>query len=97
LVSAATALSLCGEQSNRRLERARQVVAAWYRRYDQVVAPPQRVSGSDLMRELGIEAGPKVGRALLAIQEAQVLGLVSDSEQALQYLRQEFNDGGSEQ
>ena len=97
LVSAATALSLCGEQSNRRLERARQVVAAWYRRYDQVVAPPQRVSGSDLMRELGIEAGPKVGRALLAIQEAQVLGLVSDSEQALQYLRQEFYDGGSEQ
>ena len=87
LLCGASASSSNDEQSNWCMERARQVVAAWYRRHTQVVAPPQTVTGADLVRELGITPGPRVGWTLRAIQEAQVLGVVSDSPQALRYAR----------
>jgi len=97
LLSGASARSANAGQSDCRIERSRQVVAAWYRRHAQVVAPAQMVSGADLMRELGIEPGPRVGWTLRAIQEAQVLGTVSDSQQALQYAREQLRGAESEE
>ena len=95
LLSGATAIPLGEVQDDWRIARSRRVLATWYRRYAQVVSPPQLVSGADLMRELGIEPGPRVGCTLRVIQEGQVLGLVNDAQQALQFARRKLCDAES--
>ena len=59
------------------------------------VSPPRLVTGDDLMRELGLPAGPAVGRALEAIREAQAQGEVSTRAEALALAR-EMTGGAAE-
>jgi tRNA nucleotidyltransferase/poly(A) polymerase len=53
----------------------------------EIAARPRLVSGSDLIRELGLAPGPAIGRALAAIEEAVADGEVSTREQALALAR----------
>ncbi|MBA2666323.1 MAG: CCA tRNA nucleotidyltransferase [Trueperaceae bacterium] len=52
-------------------------------------APPPEplLRGDDVMRLLGLRAGPTVGRALHAVEEARALGDVTDRAQAEAYVR----------
>jgi poly(A) polymerase len=52
-----------------------------------VVRPVRLIRGEDVMRELGIPAGPEVGRMLASVEEAQAAGEVSNRADALEYLR----------
>ena len=52
-----------------------------------VIAPPALIDGRVLMRELKLEAGPRVGELLEAIREAQAEGLVKTREDALAFAR----------
>jgi putative nucleotidyltransferase with HDIG domain len=54
---------------------------------ESVVRPERLIRGDDVMRELGIAAGPNVGRILAAVEEAQAAGEVSTREDALEYVR----------
>ncbi|MBI4499402.1 MAG: HD domain-containing protein [Chloroflexi bacterium] len=51
-----------------------------------VVAPPKLVTGHEIMTRFGIGPGPRVGRMLEAVREAQAVGDVTTQEQALIYL-----------
>ena len=52
------------------------------------------VRGEDVMRALGLLPGPLVGRALRRAREAQALGLVRTSDEALAWLQAD-RDGGT--
>jgi len=51
------------------------------------VQPPRLLSGTEVMRELKVKAGPVVGQALEALREAQAEGWVTTPEEALEFLR----------
>ena len=53
-----------------------------------VIALPPLVDGHTLMRELQMDAGPRVGELLEAIREAQVEGEIKTREDALAFARQ---------
>jgi poly(A) polymerase len=67
-------------------------------------APPSAplLRGDDVMRLLGISPGPRVGRALRAVEEAHALGDVADRDEAEAYLlrlaaAQGWGDGGGDE
>jgi tRNA nucleotidyltransferase/poly(A) polymerase len=64
----------------------------YFRTPDTVLAPPVLVDGRELMSELKMEAGPRVGELLEAIREAQAEGEVSTREDALAFVRKLVQD-----
>jgi tRNA nucleotidyltransferase/poly(A) polymerase len=64
------------------------LLRAWFGERREVIDPPSLLTGSEVMAELGIGPGPRVGEALEALREAQVQGLVATPEEARQYLRE---------
>lgn len=57
----------------------------YWERPEEVVSPPRLVDGNDVIRELGLQPGPRVGQVLDAIREAQAMGNVSTREEALEF------------
>lgn len=64
----------------------------YWERPDEVVAPPRLIDGNDVMRELNLKPGPRVGELLEAIREGQATGKVSTREQALEFGRKWLED-----
>lgn len=65
----------------------RALLEAWWEHAEQQVNPPPLVNGNDLMKALELQPGPHIGELIEAVREAQVSGLVENSEQALEYAR----------
>jgi len=59
----------------------------YFRARETVIVPPALIDGRVLMRELRLEAGPRVGELLEAIREAQAEGEVKTREDALEFAR----------
>jgi poly(A) polymerase len=78
----------------RRLEVTETLLSHWFERYDETVCPPPLIGGDDLMAELELESGPKVGHLLRALQEAQAAGEVRTRVEALALLRKISAGGG---
>ena len=55
----------------------------YFERPEEVISPPRLLDGNDLMRELSLKPGPRVGDLLEAIREGQATGKVSTREDAL--------------
>ena len=56
------------------------------------MAPQALVDGNDLMRELSLSPGKKIGELLEAVREAQAVGEVSTRDQALELARQRLEE-----
>jgi putative nucleotidyltransferase with HDIG domain len=67
------------------------LLTTYYREPHSVVAPPRLVSGRDLMEELGVAAGPGLGRLLEDIREAQAAGEIQTREEALGFARAQLS------
>jgi putative nucleotidyltransferase with HDIG domain len=69
-----------------------QVVSAllghYFEHYEETVAPPPLVTGSELMAAFDLTPGPEIGRLLRLIQEAQAAGEVTTHDEALNFARQ---------
>ncbi len=65
------------------LETLRALLEAYFEQLDQVVSPALLLSGDDLMAELRLQPGPKIGALLEALREAQAVGEVHDRAEAL--------------
>ncbi len=78
---------LPSEEWGRRVELANALLSAYFESQDRIVSPPSLVRGDELERELGLEAGPEIGRVLDIIEEAQAAGEVSDRAGALDFAR----------
>ena len=68
------------------------LLEAHFERSEERVRPPALVTGHDLMAEFGLEAGPRLGRLLEAVREAQAAGEISDRAAALDYVRRHLAD-----
>jgi poly(A) polymerase len=65
----------------------RELLEAWWKHQEEVIAPIPVVNGNDLIEELGISSGPIVGKLLEAVREAQVTGRVKNREDAIRLAR----------
>jgi putative nucleotidyltransferase with HDIG domain len=59
----------------------------YFEAYDEIIAPPPLLNGSELIAALELEPGPIVGRLLRLIEEAQAAGDISTREEALELAR----------
>ncbi len=64
----------------------------WFEKPAESIAPPVLVNGDDLMRELKLQPGKKIGEILEAIREAQAMGEISTRDQALEMARENLKD-----
>jgi tRNA nucleotidyltransferase/poly(A) polymerase len=74
------------------LEVVRMLLEAWYEKKEEQVTPPPLLDGNDLMRELSLSPGKKIGELLEAVREAQAVGEVSTKEQALELARRRLEE-----
>ena len=79
------------------LDVVRSLLSAWWENPHESVSPPVLINGKELMAELGITPGPVVGRLLEEIREAQAMGLVENSSQALELARSQFHHPENDQ
>lgn len=70
-----------------RVDMAQALLEAYFEARDRIIEPTPLINGQDLLEALGLEPGPKVGRLLEAIREAQAAGEVQTHEQALSLAR----------
>ena len=75
--------SLQEQRWSRRLEVVETLLTHYFDQYEETVAPPPLITGSDLITGLGLDAGPEIGRILEALREAQAAGEVTTREEAL--------------
>jgi tRNA nucleotidyltransferase/poly(A) polymerase len=76
----------------RTLETIRALFSAYWERPDQTITPPPLINGNDLMTAFHLSPGPKVGKLLEEIREAQVEGTVKDRADALEYAARRMNE-----
>jgi tRNA nucleotidyltransferase/poly(A) polymerase len=78
-----------GDKPDRALEFAVEMLALQRsEEYRRLAAPPTLVTGNDLIRDLGLPPGPRIGELLEAVREATATGRVSNREEALRFARQ---------
>jgi len=77
----------------RRVEFVASMLADYYERHQQVIAPPRLIGGHDLMDEFALEEGPRIGELLEAVREAQVEGEVKTKEEALALVEERLTRG----
>jgi tRNA nucleotidyltransferase/poly(A) polymerase len=70
--------------------------AYWSDRF-QELQHSQYLRGADLMKHLGIEAGPEIGRILEILREAQFMGEINSKEEAIAMARQVLEGTSNEQ
>ena len=78
-------LNLAGWQ-----EHARMVdyVLAQHFEQERLVIPPKLLNGHDIINIFGLNPGPKIGKLLEAVREAQASGEIASREEALAYIRE---------
>jgi len=72
------------------LEVVRVMLEAWFEKREQEVTPAPLVDGDDLISEFALKPGPKIGRLIEAIREAQAVGEISTREEALALARRDL-------
>jgi tRNA nucleotidyltransferase/poly(A) polymerase len=82
------------ERWMRRLEVAEVLLAHYFERHEETIAPPPVINGVDLMNELELAEGPLLGELLAAVREAQAAGEVGTREEALALVRSLLQEKG---
>ena len=73
------------------LNIARILLENYWEKPEATIAPPRLVDGNELMKELNLEPGRKVGQLLEAIREGQATGKISTREEAIHFAQDEKN------
>lgn len=69
------------------LDVCRLLLETWWEKREQALQPVRLVNGEDLMIELNLQPGKRIGELLEAIAEAQALGEITDRAGALGFAR----------
>jgi poly(A) polymerase len=78
-------LELAGYQEHARMV---EYVLTQHLEEERVTTPPKLISGHDLINTFGLSPGPKIGKLLEAVREAQASGEITTREEALAYIRE---------
>ena len=74
------------ERWQKALNTCQTLLECWFRKYNQIVAPPALLSGDEVMRDFRLAPGPQIGKLLEEVQEGQAAGLISNKEMAYQHI-----------
>ena len=85
LASRGPELDLAGYKEHARMV---EYVLAQHLEQEKVTTPPKLVSGHDIINSFGLKPGPKIGKLLEAVREAQASGEIASREEALSYIRE---------
>jgi tRNA nucleotidyltransferase (CCA-adding enzyme) len=69
------------------------LIQRYFTPHDPVAHPQPLISGKELMAALQLPPGPQIGQLLLELQLAQVEGLISTPEAAIDWAKQRFIQG----
>ena len=69
-------------------EMTAQLLEAWFEHRERVISPPLYLSGSDLIRLLGVSPGPQIGDLLHRLREEQAAGEIRTRQEAIWHVRQ---------
>lgn len=78
------------------VEVIRTLLEAWWEKKEEVVSPPPIINGDDLINELGLKPGPRIGQILSSIREAQATGRVLNRRQALELANEFISESNNE-
>lgn len=70
-----------------RVAALRDLLEAFFERREEIIDPPPLLSGDELVAELGLSPGPRVGRILEGLREAQAAGEIQTKAQGLELAR----------
>jgi poly(A) polymerase len=70
------------------LDIARTLLESYWEKPDEVIVPPRLLDGRELMQELNLTPGARIGQLLEAIRENQAAGKIETREQALAFARE---------
>ncbi len=73
-------------------DAASPVLDAFFRRHQQIVAPPPLLDGREITNHLNIKPGPIVGALLTGLIEAQAVGNVKTKKQALRFIERLYEE-----
>lgn len=71
------------------------LLKAFFKRHQQIVAPPPLVTGRDLIQHLGLSSGPLIGELLEQLLEEQVEGTIRTRNQALRFAKRLMKTSGN--
>jgi putative nucleotidyltransferase with HDIG domain len=69
------------------LEVSRSLLEAYYEKAEEIIRPPQLLTGHDLINELKMKTSPEIGRLLEALRETQAAGHLATRPEALAFAR----------
>lgn len=69
------------------VERSAILLDAYFNRYDTIVSPRLLLDGNDLQALLDIGRGPRIGRILTSLREAQAVGEISSHVEAREFAK----------
>ncbi len=69
------------------LETVQALLDGYFVHHDTVVAPPPLLTGQHLIEHFGLQPGPQIGMLLEQVREAQVEGLVTTTQEALEWIQ----------
>lgn len=72
-----------------RLKASAQLLESFFRAHSERVAPAPILNGRQVMAELGLPPGPRIGQLLDGLREAQATGQVGSEEDAWAWLREQ--------
>jgi len=71
----------------------RSLLEAWWEQPEKIISPPVLLTGDDLIEQFNLKSGPRVGKLLEMVREAQAAGELEDRTQALAFARAKLDQG----
>lgn len=85
-------IELGQEEWTSRVDTVVALLEAYFFQLDAVVRPAPLITGDDVINELSLRQGPRIGEILEAVREAQAAGEVTTREEALELARKMRKD-----
>ena len=79
--------TLSDERWNEALIATENIFDAFFNQYDEVISPPQLLSGNEIIKIGQLKPGKQIGKLVEALTEAQVGGSIHTRDEAITYLR----------
>ena len=69
------------------------LLTQYFEHREVVVDPPALITGQDLLNQFHLQPGPQIGEILEHIREAQAVGEIKTTEEALQWIKRLLHQG----
>ena len=68
------------------------ILDGWFNHFEDVISPTRLLTGDELIEELGMHPGRKIGQILEKIREEQAAGILSEKKMALDFAKKMIDE-----